>query len=418
MEIQYILLCLLLSAFFSGIEIAFLSANKLKIELSKQKGELSGKILSRFTKSPSQLLGAMLIGSNIVLVAYSMLMARLLNDPISNLLPEEINTHFVNILLQTIVATIIVLITGEFLPKAIFRINPNGILKIFTYPLLMFYFLLYPLVYIFVSISRFIIRTFFVKEFKEAEPTFSKVDLEHFVKQLSSNPNEEVELNTEIFEKALYLPLVRVRECMIHRTEIEGIDVNEPVTALVEMFTRAKLSKLLVYDETIDKLLGYVHHRTLLKKPQTIREAIFPVDVVHESMLAKDVLNSFIRNHRSLAWVVDEFGGTAGIVTLEDVLEEIFGEIEDEHDAIDLIEKKMNEKEFLLSGRLEVDYLNEKYHFDLPDGEYETLSGYITAQTENIPKKNEIVVFGHFEFTILKVTDTRIDEVKLRLLNE
>lgn len=418
MEIQYILLCLVLCAFFSGIEIAFLSANKLKIELSKQKGELSGKILSRFTKAPSQLLGAMLIGSNIVLVVYSMLMARLLGEPIRDLLPEEINTDFINILLQTIVATILVLITGEFLPKAIFRINPNGILKIFIYPLLIAYFLLYPLVYIFVSISRFIIRTFFVKEFKETEPTFSKVDLEHFVKQLSSNPNEEVELNTEIFEKALYLPLVRVRECMIHRTEIEGIDVNEPVTALIEMFTKTHLSKLLVYEDTIDKLLGYVHHRNLLKKPQTIREAIFPIDVVHESMLAKDVLNSFIRNHRSLAWVVDEFGGTAGIVTLEDVLEEIFGEIEDEHDAADLIEKKMNEKEFLLSGRLEVDYLNEKYHFNLPDGEYETLSGYITAQTENIPKKNEIVVFGHFEFTILKVTDTRVDEVKLRLLSE
>jgi CBS domain containing-hemolysin-like protein len=271
---------------------------------------------------------------------------------------------------------------------------------------------------VFVAISRFIIRTFFVSDFKEAEPTFSKVDLEHFVKQLSANPNDEVELNTEIFEKALSLPMIRIRECMVPRTEIEAIDVNEPIETLKLMFTKTKLSKVLVYEESVDKILGYAHHRSMLGKPATIREVIFPIEAVPESMLAKDLLNNFIRNHRSIAWVVDEFGGTAGIVTLEDVLEEIFGEIEDEHDALELIEKRIGDKEYLFSGRLEVDYLNEKYHLHIPDGEYETLSGYITSQTENIPKRDQVVVIGNYEFIIRKVTDTRIEEVKMRQLTE
>lgn len=415
MEYQIIIYTLIFSAFFSGMEIAFLSSSKLRIALQKKQGTMVGKILADFIHKPSHFLGTTLIGNNIVNVVFSFMMAKLLRSPIENILPSHLHTEFAVMLLQTILFTIIILFIGEFIPKALFRINPDRTLAFLAIPFLLIYYLLYPFVISTVFISKFLFKYVFLIEFKEVEPVFNKVDLEHFIKQIS--PSQEAnEIDTNMFENALYLTQLKVKECIVPRNEVEAIEVNASVDELKLKFIGTKLSRIIVYEKTIDNVLGYAHHFELTKNPASIRSVLIQIPIVTETTLAKDLLNLFIKERKSIAWVVDEFGGTAGIVTLEDILEEIFGEIEDEHDVEDLIEKQVSDTEFILSCRLEIDYLNETYHFNIPHGEYETLGGYILSRYEDIPKLNEKISIAPFEFTVLSVTDIRMETVKMNVI--
>lgn len=416
-DIQLVIITLLFSAFFSGIEIAYVTANKLKLELLRKQGTLAGRMLGTTTASPSRFLATTLVGNNIALIVLGISMAKLLEPAIAVNLPESMNNEFVVMVLQTLITTIIVLFVGEFIPKALFRINPDDTLKFFALPLVVIYWLLYPLVQLIVLFTHLILKLIFRIDFSENPLVFSHADLEHFINQFVKNKEEDKEINTDILERAIYLREVRAKECMVPRTEIEGIDVNSSLEELREKFVKTHLSRIIIYDDTIDNILGYAHHFDLLKKPATIRDILFPIKVIPESMLAKDILNLFMRDHKSICWVVDEFGGTAGIVTLEDVLEEIFGEIKDEHDTEQFVEKQIYEDEFIFSGRLEVDYLNEKYKLNLPEGEYETLAGFILSNHENIPEKGEEIFIGNFKIKILSVSETRVETVRVKALS-
>ncbi len=415
-DIQLVIITLLFSAFFSGIEIAYVTANKLKLELLRKQGTLAGRMLGTTTASPSRFLATTLVGNNIALIVLGISMAKLLEPAIASFLPQSVNNEFSVMLIQTLITTLIVLFLGEFIPKALFRLNPDDSLKIFSLPLFLLYWLLFPIVQLIVSFTHIILKLIFRIDFSDDPHVFSHADLEHFINQFVKNKEEDKEINTDILERAIYLKEVRARECMVPRTEIEGIDVNSTLEELRAEFVRTHLSRIIIYDDSLDNILGYVHHFDLLKKPATIRDILFPIKVIPESMLAKDILNLFMRDHKSICWVVDEFGGTSGIVTLEDVLEEIFGEIKDEHDTEQFVEKQVYEDEFIFSGRLEVDFLNEKYKLNLPEGEYETLAGFILSNHENIPEKGEEIFIGNFKFKILSVSETRVETVRLKLL--
>lgn len=417
MEIYLITLALIFSAFFSGIEIAFISSNKLKIELLKQQGLLSGKILSKFIDRPSQFIGTTLIGNNISLILLGVITTQYFSPYIQDLL-SPYDSAFSVMITQTILTTLIVLVVGEFLPKALFRINPDLILRFFSVPLIILYYALYPLVRLVTGFSVGNLRHLLRVKYEEERPVFSKVDLQDFVNKFGKSDSEEDELNTDIFEKALYLTKIKVRECLVPRTEIKALPINASIEELKAEFISTALSKILIYEDTIDQIKGYVHHFDLLKHPTTISEILFPIEVIPESMPARELLNYFIKAQKSIAWVVDEFGGTSGIVTLEDVLEEIFGEIKDEHDTEDFVENQISEDEYILAGRIEVDSLNEKFGLDIPEGEYETLAGYIFETHESIPERGERIIIDHFEFTILNVSDTKIETVKLRVLDQ
>ncbi|HXH17697.1 MAG TPA: hemolysin family protein [Chitinophagales bacterium] len=416
MEIQIAIIALVFSAFFSGIEIAYVSANKLKLELLKKQGTFTGRILAVITSSPSDFLATTLIGNNIALIIISLMMATLLEPLISAWLPPAVTNEFSIMVIQTLITTLLVLFLGEFIPKALFRIYPDSALRIFAFPLLIVYYLLYPLVWFIVSLTHSLLRWAVRVSFSDNPLLFSHADLEHFITQFVSGKEKEKEVNADIFERALYLREVRARECMVPRTEIEAIDVNATIDDLRKKFTDTRLSRIIIYDGTIDSILGYVHHFDLLKKPAAIREIIFPIKVIPETMLAKDILNLFMKDHKSICWVVDEFGGTSGIVTLEDVLEEIFGEIKDEHDTEEFLEKQVFEDEFIFSGRLEVQYLNDKYQLHIPEGDYKTLAGFILSHYENIPSKGEEIIIGNFRFKVLNVSETRIESVRMKLL--
>lgn len=416
MDIQLIIVTLLFSAFFSGIEIAYITANKLKLELLKKQGTFTGRMLGISTSSPSRFLATTLVGNNIALIVLGILMAKLLEPAIADNLPLSLKNEFVVMMIQTLITTLIVLFVGEFIPKALFRLNPDDTLRFFALPLALLYWLLSPVVQLIVSFTHLILKLVFRIDFGDDPHVFSHADLEHFINQFVKNKEEDKEINTDILERAIYLKEVRAKECMVPRTEIEGIDINSSLEELREMFAKTRLSRIIIYDDTIDAILGYVHHFDLLKKPAAIRDILFPIKVIPESMLAKDILNLFMRDHKSICWVVDEFGGTSGIVTLEDVLEEIFGEIKDEHDTEQFVEKQVYEDEFIFSGRLEIDYLNEKYNLNLPEGEYETLAGFILSNHENIPEKGEEIFIGNFKFKILSVSETRIETVRVKML--
>ena len=415
MEIYILIVALLFSAFFSGIELAYVSANKLKLELMKKRGTFISKVLAIPTSSPSFFLGTTLIGNNIALIIFSITMARLLEPSITTALPPVINNEFSIMLIQTIITTLVVLILGEFIPKALFRIKADAALKLFAFPLFIIYYLLYPAVWLIISLTHSILRLFSIP-FNENPMVFSHADLEHFINQFVKNKEDDKEINTDIFERALELREVRAKECMVPRTDIEALDVNETIDGLIKKFKETRLSRIIIYEETMDSILGYVHHFDLLKKPDNIRSIIFPIKVIPETMLARDILSLFMKDHKSVCWVVDEFGGTSGIVTLEDVLEEIFGEIKDEHDTEEFLEKQVTEDEFIFSGRLELDYLNEKYNLNFPEGDYKTLAGFILSYYENIPSKGEEVLVGNYKFRILNVSETRIDTVRLKVL--
>ena len=411
----YILGCILLMGFFAGTEIAFISANKLNIELRKKQGKVSGRILARFMENPSEFIGTSLVGVNVLLVVYGLLAS----EVTSKLLAQYhfSLTEYPKLLVDTLVATIVILIFAEFLPKAIFRSKAEVVLSLFSVPMLVMYWIFYPVAKIFVAISEFILKYLFNVRIKENKQVFNRVDLELLVKQsMHGHESETSDVNTELFENALYLVNVRIRKCMVPRNEVEAIDVTEPIDELRKKFIDTKLSKIIVYDDSIDNIVGYVHHLDLYRRPQAIRDILHTITPVPEAMSAVDLMNRFTKERKSIAWVIDEFGGTAGIVTMEDVLEEIFGDINDEYDEQEHVEKQISENEYIFSGRLELDYLNEKYDFTFPTDESETLSGYIIAQHETIPKIKERIIIENYEFDILLVTDTRIETVKMKIL--
>ncbi len=420
MEINIIILTLIASAFFSGIEIAYLTSSKLRIELLKKQGALSGRLLSRFVESPSSFLATILIGNNIALIVFGIMMSRLLEPALVQLLPLNFHSEFYLLTSQTILSTAVVLLAGEFIPKIIFRVNPDALLNFFAIPLTAVYYLLYPVVLVVQKISEFILKKIMNVDMTASKTVFTKVDLEDYVDQFVKNEQniKEETINTEIFENVLYLPEIKARECMVPRNEIIAIDIDTTIAEAEAKFMETKLSRLLVFDETIDNIVGYVHHLSLLKRPKNIRSIIFPVEVIPESMPAKELLNLFTKKQKIIAWVVDEFGGTSGIITMEDLLEEIFGEINDEHDEEDLTEKQIDENDYVFAGRLEIDYLNEKYHLNIPEGEYETLSGYILAHHEDIPEQNEEIYIDNFKFEIAAVSDMRIETIKLKVIKK
>jgi len=419
-NIVIILISLLFSSFFSGIEIAFISSDKLYIELEKSRGAISGKILSRFAKSQSLFIGTTLIGNTISLVVYGIFMANLIEPILSEFLPAYLNNQSVILIVQTIFATLVVLLTAEFLPKIIFRINPNFFLSIFAIPMFGIYILLYPVVYGIVGLSKFIILKVLHLEFKEDEPVFSLTDLNEFIQNrfLEEKVEGKFDIDTKIFNNALEFKTVKIRECMIPRPEIVAVELSSDIETLRNEFVESGLSKILVYKESIDDIIGYCHSSALFKKPKDIESILSPLIILPETSLANELLVQFITERRSLALVVDEFGGTSGIVTIEDIIEEIFGEIEDEHDEQDLVEHQLDDDNYLLSARHEIDYLNEKYHWNLPIGDYDTLSGLILSVTEDIPTLNQDVMIDNYKFHIVSIEENRINLVKISLLEE
>ncbi|MEQ8583952.1 MAG: hemolysin family protein [Marinoscillum sp.] len=415
-----ILTCLLFSAFFSGIEIAFISADKLHIEVMSKKGSFTGRVLSEIVARRSSFLATMLVGNNLSIVLYGILMAKFIEPWLYTVLPEALSEDIVVLVLQSLISTLIVLITAEFLPKSLFMLNPDTMLTVFALPMALIYYALYPVVLLIVFISRFIITKILRFEYSEDKPVFGLTDLNNYVKKniLNIEKEEDAEIDAKIFNNAIEFKTIRVRECMIPRTEIQAVDVSDKIEELKSAFIDTGHSKILVYKESIDDVIGYCHSVEMFKKPEKIKDILTPIIIVPETMLANELLIQFITERKSIALVVDEYGGTSGIVTMEDVIEEIFGEIRDEHDDEYLVEEKIDEYNFILSARHEVDYLNDKYNWGLPVGEYDTLGGLILAFHEDIPTVNETILIPPFHFTVFTMEENRIDKVKLTLLNK
>ncbi len=412
-----IILTLLLSAIFSGIEIAFLSANKLKIELSFQRGTLSGKILNNYIKNPSKFIVTTLLGNNIALISFGILTAGLMQVLFKQYLEPSFleNYKFLVLTIQTVISTTIVLFLGEFIPKVLFKVFADTILPIMALPFRILHVILIPFVWFITFLSSVIFKIAGVKV-SEHDIEFSSVDLEKFIKDHNqTDGEEEEEVDTELFENAMFLKKLRVRDCMVPRREITAVDIRDTVEELKKIIIETYHSRILIYDDNIDKVLGYIHHFDLHKKPRTIQDILMPIKVVPETMHLQKLLNEFIKENKSIAWVVNEYGGTAGVITLEDILEEIFGEIDDEYDKDDLISNQLSKNEFILSGRYEIDQINEKYKINLPEGDYETLSGLIIDYHETIPEKNEIIEIGKYSFKIMDVSETKIETVKLEI---
>lgn len=419
-----IIASLFLIGFFSGIEIAFVSANKLSVELNRKQGSYAGKTWGAFSDKPARFIGTTLVGVNVVLVVYGLLIGGMLSpvwEWIRQQLPKSVSgsVEYIKLFTETVLSTLILLFV-EFLFKAIFRARNDEILSssIISYVVSFFYWLLSSIAAFFVNIAEWMLKVLFDVKLHEKKDVFSKVDLEQFVQQTKNNEEEDVtEINKELFENALSLSETKLRECLIPRKEIEGVESSTTVETVKEKFIQTKLSKLVVFDNNIDNIVGYIHQLDLFKNPATIKEVLLPIPTVPESMSATDLMNKFSKERKSIAWVVDEFGGTAGIVTMEDLLEEIFGDIKDEYDTEEFVDKQLSANEFILSGRLELDAITEKYGLDFTDVENtETLSGYIIQKNESIPKQKERVIIGNYEFDILNVSDTRIETVKLKVL--
>lgn len=405
----YIIISVLLifSGIFSGLEIAFVSANKFKIELGKESESIADRILSKFAFNDSLFITVLLIGNNIVLVVLGHFMAKSIVDLF----------HSNSLLLQTLVTTIIVLIFGEFLPKTLFSIAPNTILKYFAIPINLVYMPLKYVAIVFNFLSLKLIGLFTNVITESNTEQFSSSDLKHYIKGLVDEENadgDDDEINVEFIEKAINFKDIKVRECMIPRTEIKAISINTPIEELIETFIEEKHSRMLVFKENIDDIVGYVHHFDLFKNPKTIGEVLYEVISVPETMNARDLLSSFTAENKNIAHVFDEHGGTSGIITLEDLIEEIFGEIEDEHDDSNFKEEKIGEDHYIFSARLEVDYLNEKYDLEIPEGDYETLAGFIVVKNEDIPQEKELVIIENFEIKILEAENNKLEVVDLK----
>lgn len=412
-----IIATLIFSFFFSGIEIAFLSSNKLHIELQGKRGYLSGKILAHFIKNPSRFIGTTLIGNTLALVIYGILMAALVEPLLVQYLPQWINNEPSILIIQTVLSTLLVLFTAEFLPKSLFMINPNQVLSALAVPFAVVYVFLVPVTFTIVNLSKLVIQYILRLEYSEEKPAFGLTDLNHYLKNMLrvKHEDEDVGLDKKIFHNALEFKTVKIRECMIPRTEIIAVGLDDGIAKLKDAFVDSGHSKVLIYRETIDDVIGYCHSAALFKDPKSINEILTTIAIVPETMMANDLMIQFIKDRKSLAVVVDEFGGTSGLVSMEDVIEEIFGEIEDEHDAPDLIEKKLGPDTFVLSARHEIDYLNEQYSWQLPVGDYDTLGGLILSYTEDFPKEGDRISIPPFTFTVQSTEDNRIDMVKVEV---
>jgi CBS domain containing-hemolysin-like protein len=410
-----IILSLLSSAFFAGLEIAFLTSNKLRIELESNQGFIPARILSKFVKEPSKFIATTLVGNNIALVVYGIYMAEVL-EPIIEL---YIHNHFLVLAFQVLISTIIVITTAEFLPKALFRSNPNGILNFLVIPFIIIYYILFPVVYITIELSESLLSKIFKVNLSHNNVVFSRVDLDTYVRQFTSDksPTEHYDHEIQIFQNALDFSTVRVRECMIPRTEIISIELSESIQDLRAMFVDTRLSKILVYSGENDNIIGYVHSNEMFRNPFSIKSILRPIAILPETLPAKDALAQLKHQRKSIAIVVDEFGAVSGLLTVEDLMEEIFGDINDEHDVDENIEKQLSEVEYLFSGRLEIDYLNQKYNFKLPiDEGYETLAGLVLHAFESVPTVNEETTVEGYLFKVTAVHANRISEVQLKIV--
>lgn len=414
----YILISLTFSAFFSGMEIAFISSNQLRFELDKKDKSLASKILGIFYSHPNQFISTMLVGNNIALVIYGLQMAVILEPVIARVVDNEALIVFV----QSVISTLLILFTGEFIPKTIFKLNPNFSLNLFSVPLLIIYIVLYPISKFASLVSFLILKLLGAKNLSgSSQRVLGKVDLDFFIQQSIEDAPQNSDMDTEvkIFQNALDFSNVRLRDCIVPRTEIVACDKTVGFDELRSKFIETGFSKILVYNENIDDIIGYIHSSELFKNPEDWTQSIKSVSIVPETMAANRLMKVLMQEKKSLAVVVDEFGGTAGIVTLEDLVEEIFGEIEDEHDLRSHVAKKVGENEYLLSGRLEIDTLNEKFGLELPESDdYVTIAGFILHFYQNFPKLNESIVIGKYTFKIVKVTATKIELVRMKVAEE
>ena len=416
-----IIVCLILSAFFSGMEIAFVSANKIFLEIEKQQTGFNAKFLNFITKNPSRFIATMLVGNNISLVIYGIFMG----DRILQLFfPETLSGEGISIrivFIQTVISTIIILITAEFLPKVFFQQFSNVLIKIFAFPTAFFYAFFSPITTMIIKLSDLILMKFFSTKGDQVQLTFSKIELGNYIEeQLESTKDiDNVDSEIQIFQNALDFSEVKVREAMVPRTEVVSIEIGASLSDIKKLFTSSGLSKIPVFENSIDDILGYIHAFEMFKKPTDLKKILLPVAFVPETMRISEVLKLLTKQHKSIAVVMDEYGGTSGIITVEDIIEELFGEIEDEHDHISLFEKQIDEGLFEFSARLEVDYINQNYDLNLPENEfYETLGGLIVYQKEEIPSKGTLIEVENYEFEIKEVTFTKIERVILRVKDD
>ncbi len=414
MLITVAIISLLFSAFFSGVKIAFISANKLQLELDKNTGKFPSKIISYFTKNESDFITTMLVGNNIALVVYGIVMTQILTPQFSG----YFNSALILLLVQTFITTMIVLITAEFLPKAIFRIFPNQILKVFSLPIWLFFVMFRPLALLMLNLANLILKYVLNQKISNDKQVFGKTDLDDFLSNVKSAEGvEDTRVEVEMLQNALDLTDKKVRECMVPRTDIIAMDVLSTIDDVKEKFIKTKLSKLLIYKGTIDRVIGYVHSSDLFKNPKNVKSVLLPISFVPESMLAMDMLNQFIENNKGVALVVDEFGGTSGMITIEDVTEEIVGEIVDEHDIEELTDEQLSKNSYRLLAKIDVEMVNKKYNLELPESdEYETIAGLLLHHFEEIPTINDVIELEEYQFTIIKVNETTIQEVQLELI--
>lgn len=413
-----IIITLILSGFFSGMEIAFVSSNRLMQELDLKRKVIPARILSAFYNNPSRFIGALLLGNNIALVIYGIATATMLEPVIANMLPDFLSSEYMILLIQTIFSTLLILIVAEFIPKMLFRINPNTILKAFAFPVWIFYYAFYPLIMLYLGISEIILKSIFRVKLASESYSFSAVDLEEYVKDSipDNETREEINQELQMIQNAIEFKHVKLRECMVPRTEIKALEINKDVDEFRSLLIETGHSKIFIFEDSIDHIIGYIHVFDLFSNPTSIREIIRKIDPYPETTTAKELLKNFIESHKSAAIVLDEFGGTSGIVTMEDLIEEIFGEIEDEHDKEEEMEKQIDDNTFVFSARLEIDYLNEKYKFNLPVlDDYETLAGFIIHNHKSIPVVKQKVTITPYQFTIQKSSGNRLNEVKMEI---
>jgi putative hemolysin len=411
--IAWFIATLLMMGFFAGIEMAFYSVNRFGIELRKKQGRQDAILLSKYFENPELFLSTMLIGFTLFLVCFALLFTTI-TEPLWNAI--GLRYEGVRVGLNIVLATFVVLILGEFIPRAIFRAHSNILLTRIVWLINILHQFLLPVARVFLAMANWTLQYIFNVRVRETKDSLSNSSMDTLFQQNNDNDFEAEEMNTELFENALELPKVKIRQCLVPRKEVIGVDISCTVDEARMKFIETKLSKLVVYDKTIDNMVGYVHQLDLFKAPPDLQSILLPIPAVPESMSATDLIGKFTKERKSIAWVVDEFGGTAGIVTMEDVLEEIFGEIHDEYDSEEFVEKRLAENEYIFSGRLELDYICEKYGIDFPDDESETLSGFIISHHETIPQQKERIIIDDFEFDILTVSDTRIEMVKMKVL--
>ena len=412
-----IISCLVLSAFFSGIEIAYVSANRIFLEIEKNQNNLNSKMISKITKHPSKFIISMLVGNNISLVIYGIFMGeRIMDLFFQNSIIDDSSLRI--LLYQTIISTIVILLTAEFLPKVFFQLYSNSLIKFFSIPAAFFYYLFSPITFIITKISDLVLKYFFGSESDKTNFSFSKGELGDYIEeQVDSVPNKDhLDSEIQIFKNALEFSKLKARDAMVPRTEIIAMEKNCKINKLIELFSSKGISKIPIYNNNIDDIIGYVHAFEMLKKPKTIKNILLPIELIPETIPINEALNRLKIKQKSLAVVIDEYGGTSGILTVEDIVEELFGEIEDEHDLVDHHEVKIDKGKYEFSARLEVNYINEKYSINLPcDEDYDTLGGLVVHNTEDIPKKNDLVELEHFIFTILEVSSTKIEKIGVEI---